>query len=232
MYTILILEDNNVELNKLIVLANEVNPHITILSAGTGKQALSLAKKNSVDAFFLDMQLPDISGLEVALSLRAMPQYKTTHIAFITADASQEVIAYRNTHCFYYIIKSFDKDPVKRAFITLFGQPKSDDNNKLVLHFKNHTTTVRFNDIIYIEYSKRTSHIVTARETIHNRNKLSQLLALLPPYFIRIGQSHIVNTKQISHVDYGTATIKLGQYEVNISRAYKKRVREQLDELL
>ena len=63
-----------------------------ILQAETGAEALKCAAENPVDAFLLDIKLPDMNGIELCRSLRAMPAYAGAPIIFVTALDQREVL--------------------------------------------------------------------------------------------------------------------------------------------
>jgi len=65
---------------------------ITILEAETGAEALKRAAEHQVDAFLLDIKLPDTNGIELCRALRAMPGYRNTPMIFVTALDQREVL--------------------------------------------------------------------------------------------------------------------------------------------
>jgi two-component system alkaline phosphatase synthesis response regulator PhoP len=56
-----------------------------ILKASNGKEAIALAKKNKPDLIILDIMMPEMDGIETCRTLRDMPEFKNTMIAFLTA---------------------------------------------------------------------------------------------------------------------------------------------------
>jgi class 3 adenylate cyclase len=65
---------------------------IEILEAETGEQALKQAAEHPVDAFLLDIKLPDMNGIELCRSLRAMEAYRNAPMIFVTALDQREVL--------------------------------------------------------------------------------------------------------------------------------------------
>ncbi len=66
---------------------------VRLFEAGDGASALMLAESVVPDLIFLDVQLPDISGLEVCRRLRASERFAATKIVMLTAAAQQEDVA-------------------------------------------------------------------------------------------------------------------------------------------
>ncbi len=54
-------------------------------TAENGKQALEKAKKNQPDVVLLDVMMPEMDGIETCRTMREMPQFENTIIAFLTA---------------------------------------------------------------------------------------------------------------------------------------------------
>ena len=83
--TVLIVEDDEMSL-KLISHLLEV-AGLSWVAARNGHTALDMAVKIEPDLILLDIQLPDISGLEVAQRLKATALLHTTPIIAVTAFA-------------------------------------------------------------------------------------------------------------------------------------------------
>lgn len=85
---ILIVEDHPLNL-KLLRDLLEAHGYET-LETGDGLEALNLARQSRPDLILMDLQLPDISGLEVTRWLRREPGTKNTPIIAVTAFAMRE----------------------------------------------------------------------------------------------------------------------------------------------
>ena len=82
---ILIVEDN--ELN-MKLLNDILEAHgYDILKSSQGVEAIELARQERPDVILLDIQLPDISGLEVSRRLKADPETSGIPIIAVTAFA-------------------------------------------------------------------------------------------------------------------------------------------------
>src|SRR5260370_35057642 len=84
---ILIIEDNELNL-KLLNDILEFHGY-EIVATGLGAAALDLARQHQPNLILLDVQLPDISGLEVARLLKADWQTRMIPIISVTALAMQ-----------------------------------------------------------------------------------------------------------------------------------------------
>jgi len=105
--TILIVEDNQLNL-KLLNDLLEYHGY-TILATSLGEAAVELARQHKPDLILLDIQLPDISGLEAARRLKAEEQTRAIPIIALTAFAMQgdetKVLA---SGCDVYVAKPFN----------------------------------------------------------------------------------------------------------------------------
>ncbi len=82
---LLLAEDNAITLTILSEYLS--NMHFEVIVARTGREALDLATAHPVDLILMDIQMPELDGLEVMRRLRRMPAYTTTPIIALTALA-------------------------------------------------------------------------------------------------------------------------------------------------
>ena len=83
--TVLVVEDNDLNM-KLFCDLLEAHGFAT-MSAREGAGVVQLAREKSPDLILMDIQLPDISGLEVTQRLKADPALKHIPVIAITAFA-------------------------------------------------------------------------------------------------------------------------------------------------
>ena len=63
---------------------------VRVFEAADGQTALAVAEALAIDLVLLDVQLPDLSGLEVCRALRANPRFASARIVMLTAAAQQD----------------------------------------------------------------------------------------------------------------------------------------------
>ncbi|PYN56895.1 MAG: response regulator [Candidatus Rokuibacteriota bacterium] len=91
MLTILIADDEP-HVAELVRLTLE-DERIHVVVALDGQTALAQAAAFRPGLIFLDVQLPDISGLEVCAQLRTDPQFAETKIVMLTAATQEADVA-------------------------------------------------------------------------------------------------------------------------------------------
>ena len=105
--TVLIVEDNTLNLK----LFNDLLEYhgYTILTTTLGGAAVELAREHRPDLILLDIQLPDISGVEAARQLKADEETRAIPIIAVTAFAMsgdrEKILA---TGCDDYLAKPFN----------------------------------------------------------------------------------------------------------------------------
>lgn len=228
---ILIVEDEESIRNGLVKIAKKTSAGLDVYGTGAAKVALKIAKLERVDAFFLDIQLEDYSGIELAKQIREMEIYKFTPIIFITAVHSKELEAFRNIHCYDYIIKPFSENEVARVFQDVNAHGIIEQKSAPIIKIKEKTFTyiVKQEDLIYVESMNRKLFIKTIYEEIDTTSySLSKLYEQLSKQFVQCHKSFIVNLSFIKKIDRvnNILYVHKKEYPIPIGRKYKKNVWE------
>lgn len=102
--TILIVEDNELNM-KLFNDLLEAHGYNT-LQTRDGRDVMSLTRKHMPDLILMDIQLPEISGLEIAKMLKADDDLSAIPVVAVTAFAMKgDELKIRNGGCDGYIAK-------------------------------------------------------------------------------------------------------------------------------
>jgi CheY-like chemotaxis protein len=109
---VLVVEDN--EINQAVMLAIFESLDISIIIAGTGEEAIKIAKNTHFDLIFMDIHLPGIDGRQ------ASEKIKHTHpnipIVALSADAfNQHNVADDNKFWDEYLCKPLEKEKLVQA---------------------------------------------------------------------------------------------------------------------
>ncbi len=87
--TILIIDDNEVNVNTLMDLLDD---KYDILASLDGEEGMELLKEERVDLILLDILMPKLNGFEVCEKLKNDEKTKNIPVIFITANTDEESI--------------------------------------------------------------------------------------------------------------------------------------------
>ncbi|MGG6264031.1 response regulator [Leptolyngbya sp. AN03gr2] len=110
---VLAVDDN---LDNLVLLEFQLAAvtDCAVVTATTGEAALHLAEYSQPDLILLDIQLPDISGVEVAQRLRQSPTTNRIPIVALTALArNEDRDRILNSGCNDYLTKPYELDDLQ-----------------------------------------------------------------------------------------------------------------------
>ena len=194
---VLIVEDIEMEARGLESLLLSVDEELEVFITGYCSEALDICKKGKISLFLLDVQLNDYSGLKLAQDIRELDQYKLTPIVFITGVLGKELMAFKNYHCYDYILKPFKKNEVVKVLTTLlFGKGSLDEVIKIKQ--RDFTYIIRLDELIYAEMLNRKLYIYLKEEELEVSNMIFRdFISQLPENFIQIHRSYIVNKKKV-----------------------------------
>ena len=224
MANILIVEDEINIASGLEDIVKSIDKDIETSITGYAKEALELSATNDFDLFLLDIELLDYSGLRLAGELRKMDKYKLTPIIFITALPSKELLAFKEIHCYDYIVKPFKEETVRDAVNTIlkYGIKKE---KYISFDLKDYMYRIKMDDIIYLEAVQRKIEVVTTRERFQVSNyTLNGLQDELTDNFVRCHRGYIVNTLYISRIDKVQNVLDLEYTDIRIpiGRSFKE----------
>ncbi|SNT17714.1 two component transcriptional regulator, LytTR family [Anaerovirgula multivorans] len=227
---ILIVEDDPIISRGLAKIADSIDHDLELITTGYGEEALRYAKQGDIDAFFLDIQLKDYSGLLLGKKIRKIDAYQLTPIVFITAIPTKELLAFKEVHCYDYIVKPFSEEEVKKVFKTIIYHGISEKANKgsvLKLKQKEYTYIIQQEEIIYIESMNRKLSIRTIDgEFTVSTYTLNQILDELTTGFVQCHRGYIINSSYIEKIDKADNLIYLKEKDIPIplGRKYKEEL--------
>ncbi len=172
-----------------------------------------------VDLLLLDIQMPDMSGMDVAKRIRAIDDH--VMIVFITTVTQYAIEG--------YLVKAFDY-VVKPLLYDTF-KVKMDRIRKALVHQKSSISVevrnkeeirlISADDIIYIEVSNHDVLIHTFAEVYRQWGSLKQYEALLRnAHFARCNACYLVNLKHIQRINGDS--VRVHQDDLAISKSRRK----------
>jgi two-component system LytT family response regulator len=196
-----------------------------IASCKNAAEAILFAQENKVDLFFLDINMPEISGLSLAKII-----HKKVQIIFTTAYREFAIDGF-NLNVVDYLLKPISFDRFLQA-VQRVAQSEITENSTDFMFVRSDRKMVKidFNTILYIESLSDYVKIFTSEKTIVIRETITSLEEKLPvKKFIRIHRSFIISLQNIT--SYTNEFIEINQKALPISRSYKESVLQKLAEV-
>lgn len=220
---VLIVEDDMTIQQFLVSALKRLNPAIYIYQSNSASQALVIAKTEQIDFFIVDIQLVDYKGTDFVRQIRAMPTYQFAPIIFETGIVTEELYAYRELKCFYYLVKPYTEAEFRKVIedVFCFLSYTSQDEQTLKIEQKGYIFEYYIKDIVYIEsfgkkislHLDRDEHL---EEVILSSYSLKRMSELVGDRFIQLHKSYIVNREKIEVVDKVNRVITLRGYDVKV----------------
>jgi DNA-binding LytR/AlgR family response regulator len=217
-YLPLIVEDEQGSSSMLGELLQQLPFLQKPLVCKTGLEAMATLKGNSIDLIFLDMHLPDMTGIEL---LQLLPKRPPT---IITSFDPNFAVNSFDCDVADYLLKplSFQRcvRAINRALEMHLSTSSVADSESIFLKVGRQLRQFHFKDIDYVEalgnHSKLNHHnqITVISETI------TSLEQQLPKrFFTRVQKSYIVNMEKIA--GYDTKHLLLGAAKIPVGAAYR-----------
>jgi len=195
--------------------------------------ATEFLSDSKVDLIFVDIQMPDLSGIEFTRILEKGPK-----VIFTTAFEKYALEGYK-LEIVDYLLKPFSYEEFlvavqkvqKLLRLEQKSQTKVEANNEfLFLKSDYKIKRINFNDILYIEGLKDYVKVYTQNspKPVLSLTSLKLLESKLPENkFMRVHRSFIVNLEKIDTIE--RSRIVFGKEYIPVSDQYKEKFQEFLD---
>lgn len=200
-----------------------------VRSCRSGFEALEILSNEKIDLIFLDIHMPDITGIQLLKSLNNKPL-----VIFTTAYEKYAVEGFE-LDVVDYLLKPFSFDRFLKAtnkakeYLELkeraAGQPEmaeSQEQPSTYIFVKSDYKLVKitFSDILYIEGLKDYIKIYTGEKPVITLISMKAIEEKLPVQdFIRVHRSYIVNLKKINFIQRNI--IQIGNHEIPVGDNYR-----------
>ena len=184
-------------------------------------------KENNIDVMFLDIQMPDLTGLELLKSLKQKP------VVILTTAYSEYALEGYELDVTDYLVKPFSFErfvqSVNKAkeLIALKKGGKQGTAAKPHFFVKADYKKVRINheDILYIEGLREYVSIYTQDKRIITLEAMKNLETTLPnDQFIRVHKSYIIAIDKVNAL-VGNM-VEIGNKQIPIGKIYREKVKQ------
>jgi DNA-binding LytR/AlgR family response regulator len=226
----LIVEDEPLARNLITEYVSKV-PYLNLVKACSGAlEAMEVLRTNNVDLLFLDVQMPELTGISFLRSLQKKP------LVILTTAYSEYAIEGYELDITDYLLKpiTFERflKAVDKVNQRMTAGPVASDKpaeaaapNFIFVKDGTKLVKIRWDDILYVEGLKDYVTIHTRTQKVISLQRLKVLEEQLPAdKFIRVHNSFIVALDAIDSVHKDK--IQIGQASIPIGDTYKKEFRE------
>lgn len=182
-------------------------------------RAMDYLQKESIDLIFLDIKMPDISGIDFYHSLNKKPL-----LIFTTAYSEHAVTSFE-MDAVDYLLKPFSLarfiKACNKAYELYNFRHAAPSPEYLYVKTGYEQVKLFFDEVLYLEAAGNYVTFVLKEKNILSRITFSEVMNLLPAQkFVRIHRSYIVATGKIDKVERNQVT--LGKTVLPVSEAYSQ----------
>jgi len=254
---VVVVDDEQLAREELCFQLEQLGTEEVVAQAGNGLEAIAAVERHEPDLVFLDIQMPGLTGFEVARRLLQRDD-ESPALIFVTAFDQHAIEAFE-VNAVDYLLKPVDaprlEQALQRARRRLGSEragraPLNDQLERIVKMMSGRQIRrdqvavkvgerfmlVQAEDIIYASLADESINIVTGHVAgSSNYRTLDDLQARLDPdVFWRVHRSHLVNINKIKEIvpwfsrNYILRMKDAKGTEIPVSRSQTKRLREYL----
>lgn len=222
----IVVDDEPLAREEMISLIEEISELKIIGNFSNAPAAMDFLKSNQVDLIFLDIQMPEVTGIEFAKQLG-----QQTLIVFTTAFSNYAVQSY-DLGAIDYLLKPIDKPRLEKAIQkaityqnllsenTLKNSVESSDKDFLLIKSDRRFYKIKLDDVKFIEGLKDYVVIHTASQKLITAMNLKTIhQKIISESFMRVSKSYIVNFNHIESFD--NHTIYIEESEIPLGEIFK-----------
>ncbi|RJS46043.1 DNA-binding response regulator [Nocardioides cavernaquae] len=232
---VLVVDDERPALDELAWLL-ERDPRVDgVRTTDSATEALRILHEGGIDAVFLDIQMPGLTGLDLAQVLSRFKE--PPPIVFVTAHEEHAINAF-DLRAVDYVLKPVREERLAEAVRRLVEggvRPGPDTDDQIPVERGGVTRFVRRADVRYVEAQGDYARLHTGPDRGRDSHLVRTPLAALeeqwgPAGFVRIHRSLLVNLAHVSEVrmDEGRCTVLVDGVPLQVSRRHTRQLRDLL----
>ena len=222
----IIVDDEPLALEAIQIHINKIDSLKLIASCSDAIEAFDVLRKSQVDLMFLDIQMPEMTGLDFLKSLKNPPKviFTTAYRDYAVQAFDLDVVDYLlKPISFNRFLQSVNKfyDSIPSKIVTAKHAPtNSNSGNHFFVKADKKNVKIKYGEVLYIESIKDYVKIICKTRTVISKIMIGNLIELLPgDQFIRIHRSYIVFIPNIDA--FSSISVEISGKEIPIGRNYK-----------
>ena len=237
----LVVDDEPIARARMVSLLREEADIELIGECSSGLQAKTAIEAHSPDLLFLDVQMPEMNGLDLARTIQASG---TPAVVFVTAFDDYAIRAFE-VHALDYLLKPFSAERfraalgharehvAKRRAVGPAGAREATRRNRLMIKASGRIHFIRMADIDWCEAAGNYVRVHVGPQCYLVRDTMAHLESELDStQFMRIHRSTIVNVDRVQEMQSsfnGEYVVLLrGGTRLTLSRGYRDAIQSRL----
>jgi len=181
-------------------------------------QAAEVMQSKHVDVIFLDIGIPELSGIDFLRTLDSKPK-----VIFTTAHREHAIDAFE-LNAVDYLLKPFSMERFSDAVQRLFPENTLFTASQLTVYHNRKHVNVDIESICYIQALGNYVKVNTDADTLITYESIANLLERLPPaLFVQVHKSFVVNRARIKA--YTSQYVTVNGTDIPIGRTFRKKLR-------
>lgn len=214
----LIVDDEPLAREVLESYVNEIPEMRLVSSCKSALEAKKLLSAEEIDLIFLDINMPEVSGLSFYKTLVKKPR-----VIFTTAYAEHAVEGFE-LDAIDYLLKPFSFERFEKSVKKVL-QTTNDSHEYIMFKVDKRIHKVDYNQIQYFKsIGDYVKVILLDKQTLIISDTLKKLEQQLPGDFMRVHKSYIISIPKLEFIEGNT--IKLGDSQIPIGQSYREKVNE------
>ena len=231
----LIVDDEPLARDLMRSHINKLENFQIVAECGDAMKALYELRSHPVDLMFMDIQMPQITGIEFLRTLRNPPKviittaYREYAVEGFELDVVDFLLKPITFERFLKAVNKYYQSGPGEPLKTLENLQVNSSSDEDFIYVKENKKVIKLHlsEILYIEGLSEYVQIHTENRKIVTKNSMNNMAAKLPePGFLRIHKSFIVSLAKIEA--FTSTTIEIPGKKLPIGRSYKNAVIEAL----
>ena len=235
----LIIDDEPLAIKVIESYIDQIEGMEVVATCSNPLEVISILSKHSIDLVFLDIEMPNLTGIDLVKTIENMPQF-----IFTTAYPQYALDGF-NLNATDYLVKPIPfhrflkaisrvraKYQLEKNFTvntSSAGLPETPQNSFIFVKSEYENIKINTDDILYIQGLKDYIKIYTINspKAILTLMSFKSILEKLPNKdFLRVHKSYIINIQQIKALQ--KTKVIVGNVQIPIGDTFKARVLERL----
>ncbi len=224
----LIVDDESLARELIANYLRHFEDFVVVGECKTAMEAIQFLAKSEVDLMFLDINMPQISGIEI---LKQMPQKPmtvlcTAYSEYALEGYELEVLDYLlKPIAFDRFTKTIGKVLKNKGVSNSFSQESKENMTPFFVKSEYKKIKIVPSEIKYVEAMEKYVRIHLSNERVMTLMSMSSMMDLLNKnHFIRVHRSFIVNTRAIDAIEGNMVVI--GAERIPVSKANRKLIQD------